>query len=56
MCKLVTIEKQDGPQIQMAHSVLSSAAAAASEAVALFNIPENAARLQAAQNECESLN
>jgi len=25
---------------------------AASEAVALFNIPENAARLQAAQNEC----
>jgi hypothetical protein len=27
---------------------------AASEAVALFNIPENAARLQAAQNECEN--
>ena len=28
---------------------------AASEAVALFNIPGNAARLQAAQNECKIL-
>ena len=29
-------------------------AAAATEAVALFAIPENAAKLQAAQNECKT--